>query len=362
MKQAFKKTIKKFLCFTLIVATIIPFTSCLPDGNHHREYDNVIVVIGDGMGENHILNAIEYFDLNTPNFLQDKKQYLITSSLDGLTDSAAGGTALATGQKVHNYTVAKLNGNNLEQITSIAKTAKMKTGIITTDTLNGATPASFSAHADSREDTLQIIQSQSTSDVDLLLGRYSQNYFDNSAMFVSKGYNFIDNKDQLGLTNKNQKLLGLFNQIDSNYIDGNEYNLSLKQITQYAIEYLENKNGFFLMIEGAYIDKYSHKNQFHNAMSETRSLIDTIEYLYEYATDEKTAIFITADHETGGLKKIENTISEYDLLFTSTDHTSSQVPLYIKNYNLIPENFGYSSNNAWQNTIIFEACKSIICG
>ena len=333
---------------------------CQPKIDLGRDFKNVIVVIGDGMGENHILNAIDYFSLSTPAFLADQKGYIITDSLDGLTDSAAGGTALATGVKVHNGNVAQLDGVDLKQITDYAKEAGMKTGVITTDSLNGATPAAFSANSSGRNDATGIMFSQVDSGMNLLLGREDATYSNRASWFPSQGWAFARNDSQLSDKKTSEKLMGSLRGLTSQYIPGNEEAYQLKDMAKFAVEYLENDYGFFLMIEGAYIDKYSHNNEYHNAMSEMRSLIDTIEYLYQYASDGETAIFITADHETGGLQRESDKTKMSNSLYTTGGHTAANVPLFVKNYNFDATNFGYVIGDIPQNTVVFEACKSII--
>ena len=85
----------RFLACLLIIGMVFSCSiGCQPEKPQvelNRVFKNIIVAIGDGMGENHILNAIDYFGLQTPAFLSDQKGYIITDSLDGLTDSAAGG-------------------------------------------------------------------------------------------------------------------------------------------------------------------------------------------------------------------------------------------------------------------------------
>lgn len=355
----------RFLACLLIIGMVfscsIGCQSEKPQVELNRAFKNVIVVIGDGMGENHILNAIDYFGLQTPAFLFDQKGYVITDSLDGLTDSAAGGTALATGTKVHNENIAQIDGVDLKQITTYAQEAKMKTGVITTDSLSGATPAAFSAHSSARGDVSTIITSQVESGINLLIGGEDNAYYTRSSWFSAKGYAFARSKEQLIEKRNNEKLMGCIRNIGSQYISGNEDDYQLKSMTEFAIDYLDNDYGFFLMIEGAYIDKYSHNNAYHNAMSEMRSLIDTIDYLYQYASNGETAIFITADHETGGLQRETDKMNMSDALYTTGGHTAVNVPLFIKNYQFDITNFGYLVGDIPQNTVVFEACKSIIC-
>ena len=355
--------LKKLLSSILAFGFLFSGFAC--EKKFEREFDNIIVVIGDGMGENHILNAITYFDLDVPVFMDDQMGYINTDSLSGLTDSAAGGTALATGKKVLNGNVAQYAGNDLEQITDIAKKAGMKTGVITTDVLSGATPAAFSANAPSRSATSAIMRTQAQSGVNLLLGKYDTNY-QASNYFTDAGYAFAypfqDYQAKLDEFKNEEKFMGLLSKIGSQYIEGCEEHYQLKDMAKYAVEFLENDKGFFLMIEGAYIDKYSHNNEFHNAMSEMRSLIDTIAYLYEYAADGKTAIFITADHETGGLQRSTDKATISNALYTTGNHTDTDVPLFVKNYELDITKFGYETGTTPENTIVFDACKSIIKG
>ena len=327
-----------------------------------RDFKNVILVIGDGMGENHLLNAIDYYDLEIPSFMEDQVGYINTNSLNGTTDSAAGATALATGVKVNNSELAWHDDKNLEQITTIAQKAKMKTGIVTTDVLSGATPSGFSAHSETRNFTNKIMSTQAESGVDLLVGRWTSDYTNRSDMFSDKGYDIAVSPEQLEEKKDADKLLGLLGNIDSEYMSGGELDYQLKEMASFAIDYLENDNGFFLMIEGAYIDKYSHNNDLDRALAETRSLIDTVEFLYEYVADGETALFITADHETGALARANSKEDITNLLYNSTDHSSTPVPVFVKNYVWKPENFGYAVGVTPENTMIFEACKAIIKG
>lgn len=354
------KRISSFLLSVLMLFTCAA-TFLMSGCKVKRDFLNVIVVIGDGMGENHILNAIDYFGLDIPIFIQDQKGYIGTNSLSGTTDSAAGGTALSTGRKVHNSNLAMINGADLESIIEIAQKAGMKTGVVTTDTLDGATPAAFSAHASKRTATVQIIQSQASSKIDLLLGRYSSDYELRQDEFTEKNFTYTETLEELHAAKKGGRLIGMLNKVDSIYSTAFGEGEQLVDMARYAVEYLENENGFFLMIEGAYIDKNSHSNDFMRTMCEVRSLFDTIEYLYEYASDGKTAIFITADHETGGLQRMQS-VDDIPFLYTSSDHTPVPVPLYVKNYNFDAKNFGYAGGVTPENTVVFNACKAIING
>ena len=142
------------------------FVNVLPEKN------KIILFIGDGMGENHIEIAQTYLDKTLCFEGFQYKGHVTTDSKAILspTDSAAAATALATGQKVKNGAVAKQNSNNIKSITEYAKEKNLGVGIVTTDSLDGATPACFSAHANNRGDSEDIIESQLTSNIDIFLG------------------------------------------------------------------------------------------------------------------------------------------------------------------------------------------------
>ena len=107
-----------FSSFSLISCSFLDFSIDFPLFHSTK---NVILVIGDGMGENHILNTLTYFDLENPNFFQGRHGSLATHSADNIiTDSAAGATAFSTGVKVNNGEVAQHDGVDLESISELA--------------------------------------------------------------------------------------------------------------------------------------------------------------------------------------------------------------------------------------------------
>ena len=195
------KILKKI---SLLVAIVILF-SCSVNCSQKKEVEsltkdlgnvknikNVILLIGDGMGPNQI-RAGELFK-GEKLYMQGfpHKITVDTTSLTGVTDSAAAATALATGTLTVNGFVGKdLSGKDLETIVDIAKNKGKSTGVITTEELYGATPMSFSGHASSRSDTNTLIESTAkTSGVDL----FASFTIDNSLqeVFTSNGYAKIE--------------------------------------------------------------------------------------------------------------------------------------------------------------------------
>ena len=349
------KKITAFLCATTLICSSISFIGCVHTTHvEENEIKNVILFIGDGMGENHLNNTLTYFDLDTPNFFQGRQGYIATHSANNpITDSAAGATALATGHKVNNGEVAYHNGENLTSISELALAAGKKVGVVTTDSLSGATPAGFSSHAKNRGDVEDIATGQATSQIHLLMGEMGsgvyENYFPD---FMENGYAVPTSPTKMNIYANRQKLVATLPNIRSEYIAGCEAHFQLKEMVSFALDFLENENGYFLMIEGAYIDKFSHNNDLIPALCETRSLIDCMSFLYETVSDD-TALILTADHETGGLIKATTKTEISNALYRSDDHTAANVPLFIKN-------FTYTYNGTPQNTEIFNLCKTLL--
>lgn len=361
MKRSKRKLLHNAVAAMLLCGTL-GFSAC-DAGDYTLTFSddvkNVILLIGDGMGENHIQNTLTYFDLSAPQFLSDRCGSLATHSKNKLiTDSAAAGTALATGQKAKNRTVAYADGEHLTQITTLAKNAGKRVGVITTDYLYGATPAAFSAHAESRYDRSAIAASQAMSNVDLLIGEEEENaayHNDFHTLYEDNGYTYVTDELSLAQYIDEDKLVATLPNVRSQYNTGNEDDFQLQEMAQFAVEFLENDNGFFLMIESAHIDKFSHKNELIPALCEVRSLFDTVDFLYDYIDDGKTVLLITADHETGMLKKAANKAEISNALYGWGGHTARDVPFFIKN-----ATFTYSGAFSQQNTVIFDICKQIL--
>jgi len=337
-----KKLLKFFaICLMVFLSSFTVF-ACTPKTSSPKletntNVKNMVILIGDGMGQNHIKNAKTYYGLEDQEFENDFKSEVDTSSKSlGATDSAAAATAMATGVLVYNKKVSSNGKQDYQTILEYASSKGKKTGIITTDKLSGATPACFSSHANNRGDTEDIVLSQLESNVDLLVGAGNDTYTNHTSDFLAKGYSVVSTVEDLYQTPKNQKVLATLENINSIYNEELTNQTDISRIVEFALSYLENDNGFVLMVECAHIDKFSHSNKLKSSLAEVKTLFDVASTLYKYDRDNNgnTAILITADHETGNLQ-LGSSASEIDTknnkLYKSGGHTSKNVNLYVHN-------------------------------
>ena len=304
---------------------------------------NVIYVIGDGMGLEHI--AAGEIAFNKEYRFEDWQFASVnTDSLTSggrnqseLTDSAAAGTALATGTVTLNGYVGKdQNGNDLTTVLDYARSYGKRTGLITTDYLYGATPGAFSAHCKDRNQHDEILASQILSGIDLLCGAESDtNYLDGDTI-ASNGYehceSLLDMKENLSAKK-------LYCTLQMSACKSQNYPESLSEATSVALDYLDCDKGFVLVIEQAHIDKASHNKNCEDMVRAVDELNNTVEAIFAWMGERTdTAIVITADHETGDFSvsrsktlpysaKIGETTFYYR--FNSGSHTKSNVGLFI---------------------------------
>jgi len=335
-----KSVVKILLLVLLLIFTMIGsvLIKQIPNQNKNiekipttsKKIKNVIYMIGDGMGENHII-AAELYKGKKLNIQKIKnKSYVVTDSLSGLTDSAAAATALATGYKTNNGVIGKdIYGNNIENLIEYTNRMGMKTGIVCTQILNHATPAGFSVHNDNRNNYDEISLSQIKSCVDLMLGGGRIYFRKYQTEMIENNFNWVNNLYELRTVDKSNKVIGTFGE---NSISLEIQRVSLADLTKEAISRLDNSNGFFLMIEGSDIDTYSHQGNLSKTINEMIDFDNAVKVAKEYVDKNKdTLLIITADHETGGLNLDGITTSNElnDSLFTSNGaHTSNNVLIY----------------------------------
>lgn len=355
------KTIYTITLIFLLLGMVLGVIGCEKQIEQNLNLENsakkVILFIGDGMGENHIKNSEIYLEKEMIFSSFEKQGYMTTNSmsLNVPTDSAAAGTALATGKKTYNNYVGKYFNKDIKSISELAKENGLGVGIVTTDTLSGATPSAFSAHTTNRNYESEIILSQLENDIDLYLGAGNTSYKKYKSSFESKGYEFISEYSELKMTDK--KVIGSFDKIN-NYTS-TQATPTLPLLTLYAIEYMEQNfpDGYFLMIEGAHIDKMSHNNKILDMISYLDEFNNSIELAYDMLDGEDICFIVTADHETGGLTLAATKNEIQNELYTSQDHTTAKVKFYIHHFN----NSDITKiSDEIDNTDIFKICTQLL--
>ena len=294
--------------------------------------ENVIFLIGDGMGYNHLektkLERNIELTLDTFVIQGSSRTRSITNKV---TDSAAGGTALACGIRTYNSGVGVYLLDPLDvfshpmNITEICRDNNMLTGVITTDETSGATPSAFSAHAYDRYESEDITEDQFKSDINLIWG--TENGVATKEMAEEYGYNYVTTYNEMMALEEGSKSFAQFTNNLWGTTASDENTPTLSQMTEKAIDLLDDsENGFFLMVEGAHIDKHSHNNESENMTEAMTEFDKAIKIALDYAKEDgNTLVVVTADHETGAITLNDN--GEYE--FTSGSHSEANVPLRV---------------------------------
>ena len=200
----------------------------------------------------------------------------------------------------------------------------MMTGVITTDETSGATPASFSAHSSDRYNTEDITNDQLTSDIDLIWG--TANGVATKSEAEANGFEYITSYGEMMALSEGSRSFAQFTNSLWTLVQADRNTPNLEQMAVKAVDLLDDSDeGFFLMIEGAHIDKHSHSNK-DKEMTEAALEFDrTIEAMLSYAErDGETLVIVTADHETGAIKEKKGAY-----VFTSGDHSAADVPVLV---------------------------------
>lgn len=302
---------------------------------------NIVLLIGDGMGLAQISAAL--YDNNLHLSLEQFPVigFQKTHSANNLiTDSAAAGTALASGKKTKNNVIGLDNdGLPCKTILEEASERGLATGMVVTSSIQHATPACFVAHQKARNMYENIAEDILKSGIDFFIGGGKQ-YFDrrekddlNLVEELKKKdfvvYDYFQNEltDVKPSPDKRFAFLTADNQ-PLPAMQGRDY---LPFASKLALDYLKARNpkGFFLMIEGSQIDWSCHANQPVPLMAEMKDFDKTIEKVLSFARkDGETLVIVTADHETGGMALNEGSPRKLDYKFTTNGHTGAMVPVF----------------------------------
>lgn len=391
---------------------------------------NVILMIGDGMGPDIVTAAGAYqygadyhafggAKLLTMETLKNY-YYAMTFSLSGTgydftwnngdkeypknntTDSAAAGTALATGVKTYNGAIAvDLHKQPLVAITALARQAGLKIGVITSVPFYDATPACFAAHNEGRGNATAISHEMlMVTQPDVLMGGG-----DPDSAAADQTYTNISKEDWTAIkTGKTPyqlvqeradfqaliakpatgKVLGLFRNsyaLTARNADGKSADAklpTLAEMTLVSLGALDNPKGFFLMVEGGAIDKNAHPNNLDATVGETlafdEAIAVTINWITNHGGWEQNLLIITADHDTGYLNNVKPVAAgklptvSWGTNGSWGNHTNRPVPVYCQgsgserfaNYGLHTQDFERGLINVVNNTDIFQVMKNAL--
>lgn len=284
----------------------------------------IFYFIGDGMGPSHVLGTELYLGelqgvIGRPQklcFTQFPESAFVTtySATNGVTDSAASGTALSTGNKTYNAAIGV--GRDTVEVYSVAADLAdkgMAIGVATTVPINHATPSAFYAHNMSRHNYDEIAPWMLEAGYDFYAGgdvkgydETRKNVYDKAkeqGYAIARGYN-----DYLAKAEGAEKIMLYQKDVATELpyaINRTEKDLTLAQITAAGIDFLEEKSkkGFFMMIEGGKIDYAAHNDDGATVFQEVLDFDAAVAVAYEFYKKHKdeTLIIVTADHETGGL-------------------------------------------------------------
>ncbi|NMP36852.1 MAG: alkaline phosphatase [Clostridiales bacterium] len=327
---SFMRTLTSF--FVLLSVIFSALTAVPVEELNKTQVKNVIFMIGDGMGENHLEKTKQATGKElVMETLPLRGQSETASASSAVTDSAAGGTALACGVRTINGCIGVYNTDftgafsHPQNLCEAAMGIGKKVGVVTTDSTSGATPASFSAHTSSRSNEKDISEQQLCAGYDLIWGAPSDSVTAEGAQ--ANGLTFVSSLSEMNALSAGSKSFGQFSGDLYKAENPTDDQPVLSEMTAKAIELLDNEDeGFFLMVEGAHIDKRSHSNDAEGMQEALLEFDKAIATALEFAEqDGETLIIITADHETGGIKK--NSDGIYD--FTQGSHSGANVPLII---------------------------------
>ena len=298
---------------------------------------NIILMIGDGMGLAQLYSGytankgkLNIFQINNIGFST-------TESADSyITDSAAGGTAMASGEKTNNRFVGmNAKGEALVPITNILRDERFKTAIISSGDITDATPAAFYASQRDRAYNEAIAYELLQSHIDIIIGggsRWMSNRKDNVNIFRGfENAGYTTSTDFKSLESiKTEKFIMIEDTSVAAMKNGRGKFLS-RSINKTLETFSLDNRPFFIMAEGAQIDIGGHKNNMEYVVREMLDFDEAVGEAMKFVDQNReTLLIITADHETGGLSLIGGDTSKGYIhgSFSTTDHTGIMVPVF----------------------------------
>jgi len=367
--------------------------------SEHGKARNIIFMVPDGMGLSNVTAARIFLNGPDGDRLSFEKLpvigYQSTHAANStITDSAAAASAWATGEKFFNnvvscHTEGTVCVDSPKTILEMAREKGKATGLVATSTITHATPAAFGAHVNHRNCEAEIgRQLVQETKVDVLLGgnigKNSTNTAYNCAQYPGQdvaaiiaeakedGYVHVTTASEMHAVtaaDDTVKILGLFSSggmTPEHLRSADSAEPRLPEMTKVALDILEeDKDGFFLMVEGSQIDWASHDNDAAYQLGEMIAFNEAVEEVQAWinahpARRNNTLLIVAGDHETGGhaingpYGILSNPGDMVDPGWTSTNHTAVDTVVWSQ---------GPGSANlgrAMDNTDIFKVMKDIM--
>ena len=291
----------------------------------------VFFFIGDGMGPNQVLASEMYLAELSGEI--GRRQLLMTqfpysgqvatfSASNGITDSAAAGTCLATGAKTNNGMIGQTpDGEPVESVATKLRKEGWGIGIMTSVAIDHATPAPHYAHTAKRDDYYNIGVQLAASDFQFFGGSgfhtplnkndiHAENLYD---LCEANDYTIAGGYEAAKAMGRVDKMILVPEEFAADRtlkgesipyaIDRKDGDLKLSEIVEVALEQLSGYERFFMMVEGGKIDYACHGRDGATAIKETIDMDEALQVAYEFYEQhpDETLIVVTADHETGGM-------------------------------------------------------------
>lgn len=284
--------------------------------NEVRTARNVVLMIGDGMGAEHVWaawlcnkGALNITSLPVTGFS------ITTSASHTITDSAAGGTAIACGCKAKNKHLGiDADGKHHDSLAVQMRKAGKSTGLVVTKKITDATPAAFYAHEESRYNTAAIAEALVGAGFDVVVGGGAGDF----------------TAEQMESLQKSSLMFEL--AADGHCPPASERGDWLPERVKLALDELaKDEDGFFLMVEGSRIDESAHVNDMPETVRETLDFDRAVGVVLEWMKKHPdTLLVVTADHQTGGLSLLGGDTLEGKVKghFSSFNHSGVAVPVY----------------------------------
>lgn len=313
--------------FLLVLLTILGL-NIQASGNSDPEIGNakyVFLFIGDGMAMPQLSAAEAYLSAKSGDSANFKKLAMSNFPAQGLTttyssnalitDSAAAGTAIATGEKTESGVIAMdpTKQVKLKTIAEMAKEAGKKVGIVSSVNLDHATPATFYAHNPTRKNYYDINIEMANSNFDYFAGgmvridKTPEGNKNAHEVMQENGWDIASTREELkDLTGEKQIYAynkGFAGNALDYVIDQDAEDITLPEFTKKGIEILYGEEGFFLMVEGGKVDWACHANDAAASIKNTIAFDNAVKEAIDFYNQhpDETLIVVTGDHETGGL-------------------------------------------------------------